>query len=475
MYNTENKIPKIIHQLWIGPKPAPIVLMNTWKEKNPSFTYILWNEEEFIKRDITFECQKRIDEIEEINGKADIMRWELLYKYGGVFIDADSICIESIDDEIMNKNSFAGWEQEEVRKGLIATGTMGFPKKHPLPKAAIKWIKKNEVSQEKGNMMAWQSVGPGLLTRLYESCKFKDLHIFPSYTFLPIHLTGLEYKSHGKIYAFQAWGSTKQSYDTLNNISLPSQFLIPSPEQSVSVLVSSYNTKGIYVKDCLESIKNQIGHFNIELVWVNDGSDILTTKLLKKYLDIFEKTTRFTKVIYHENDKNYGIGYSLNLGINMCSNEIIIKMDSDDIMIDKRIITQLTFMHNNPSIMICGGQINCFRDNVENIVNVTNHKSLTWEDYKKNPSHWFVNHPTLCYRKTAILEIGNYDKNKSRMTEDFELALRMLKHYGYVFNFEDVLLNYRLHDKQVTFSGGEEGPSYWHKIRLELINKLINS
>lgn len=475
MNNTENKIPNIIHQLWIGPKPAPIVLMNTWKEKNPNFTYILWNEEEFIKRDMTFECQKRIDEIEEINGKADIMRWELLYKYGGVFIDADSICIEPIDDELMNKKCFSGWEQEEVRKGLIATGTMGFPKNHPLPKAAIKWIKKNEVSQRKASMMAWQSVGPGLLTRLYNSCKFNDLHIFPSYTFLPIHLTGLEYKSHGKIYAFQAWGSTNQSYDTLNNLELPIQFLMPPPEQSVSILVSSYNTKGIYVKDCLESIKNQIGHFNIELVWINDGSDVLTTNLLKKYLDIFEKTTRFTKVIYHENDKNYGIGYSLNLGVNMCSNEIIIKMDSDDIMIDKRIISQLTFMNDNPSIMICGGQINCFRDNIENIVSITNHKSLTWEDYKKKPSHWFVNHPTLCYRKTAILEIGNYDKNKSRMTEDFELSLRMLKHYGYVFNFEDVLLNYRLHDKQVTFSGGEEGPSYWNKIRLELIDKLIKS
>ena len=33
-------IPKIIHQLWIGPKPAPINLMNTWKEKHPDFEYI---------------------------------------------------------------------------------------------------------------------------------------------------------------------------------------------------------------------------------------------------------------------------------------------------------------------------------------------------------------------------------------------------------------------------------------------------
>ena len=103
-------IPKIMHQLWIGPKPAPITLMDTWKKLNPDFEYIHWNEAEFIKRNMTFKCQSKIDEIEEINGKADILRWEILYKYGGVFLDADSICIEPVDNELMNKPCFAGWE-----------------------------------------------------------------------------------------------------------------------------------------------------------------------------------------------------------------------------------------------------------------------------------------------------------------------------------------------------------------------------
>ena len=71
-------IPKIIHQLWIGSKPAPIILMNTWKDKNPDFEYIFWNEEEIKKRNFVFKLQDKIDDIEEINGKADIMRWEIL-------------------------------------------------------------------------------------------------------------------------------------------------------------------------------------------------------------------------------------------------------------------------------------------------------------------------------------------------------------------------------------------------------------
>ena len=466
-------IPKIIHQLWIGSKPAPTTLMSTWKDKHPDFEYIFWNEEEIKKREFIFKCQDKIDEIEEINGKADIMRWEILYKYGGVFLDADSICIEPIDEELLNKKCFAGWEQEEIRPGLIATGTMGFPVKHQLVKKAIKWILNNEVSQQKAQLMAWQSVGPGLLTRMYDTGEFSDLHIFPSYTFLPIHHKGLEYTGHGKIYAFQAWGSTKQSYDILNNIVLPPQFTMPSIEQSISILVSSYNTKGIYIKECLESIKNQEGYFNIELIWINDGSDELHTKLLKKFLENFNKTSRFTRVVYYENEENRGIGYTLNKGIHMCSHDLIIKMDSDDIMINNRIKTQFEFMNINPQIMICGSQIKCFKDNINNIVSITNHPCITWSEYKNKKSHWFSNHPSLCYRKKAVLEAGNYDITKYRMTEDFELTLRMLKTHGYLHNLDGPLLYYRLHDNQVTHQGGKEGSSYWYKIRENLINDLI--
>jgi hypothetical protein len=466
-------IPKIIHQLWIGPKPAPITLMNTWKDKHPNFEYIYWNEAEIIKRNMKFRCQDKIDDIEEINGKADIIRWEILYKYGGIFIDADSICIEPFDDVIFSRPCFAGWEQEELRKGLIATGTMGFPEKHPLVKSAVNWIINNEVSQSKANLMAWQSVGPGLLTRMYNTNKFKDLHIFPSYTFLPVHLTGLEYTGHGKIYAFQAWGSTKQSYDTMNSLQLPEQFL--KPTKSVSILVSSYNTKIMYIQECLKSIKCQVGEFNIELVWINDGSNELNTVLLKNCLDNFEKTTRFTNVVYFENETNKGIGYSLNLGINMCSNEIIIKMDSDDIMFPDRIIKQLTFMEMNPDIQICGAQVSFFKKNIENKINSTTHPSISWDEYIKNKSHWITNHPTLCYRKSAVINVGNYDKNKSRMTEDFEIALKLLKHYKYIYNFQEPLLYYRIHEEQVTNSGGLEGREYWNKIRFDLIENLINS
>jgi mannosyltransferase OCH1-like enzyme len=465
-------VPKIIHQIWIGPKPAPTKLMNTWKEKHPDFEYIFWNEEEFVKREMIFECQNKINEMEEYCGKTDIMRWEILYKFGGIYIDADSFCIEKLDDEILKK-SFAGWENEVKRPGLIAVGTMGFTVNHPMPKKAIEYIKNNEVSYAKTGKMAWQNTGPVLLTNIYneDSNNSKIFNILNSYTFLPHHFTGQDYNGHGKIYAFQKWGSTWNAYDTLNNSVLPEKYMTPPINNSVSILVSSYNTKIYYIKECLESIKHQIGWFNIELVWINDGSDLLNTKLLKNVLSNFENTTRFTKIVYHENEKNMGVAYSLNLGVTLCSNEFIIRMDSDDIMVEDRIVKQIDYMFKNPDTQICGGQIQMFRDNIGNVVGVTSHKSLTLKEFKKNPIHWIVNHPTLCYRKSAILNVGNYDPNFNKI-EDFELMLRFLKHYKYIHNMEDVLLYYRLHEQQITHNGCTEGRAHWHAKRMELINAI---
>ena len=69
-------IPKTIHQIWIGNLEPPVSLMNSWKNKNPGFKYILWDEERI--RAEKFASQVKIDEIEEYCGKADIIRYEIL-------------------------------------------------------------------------------------------------------------------------------------------------------------------------------------------------------------------------------------------------------------------------------------------------------------------------------------------------------------------------------------------------------------
>ncbi len=85
-----------------------------------------------------------------------------------------------------------------------------------------------------------------------------------------------------------------------------------------------------------------------------------------------------------------------------------------------------------------------------------------------------MNHPTLCYRKSAIIEVGNYNETLNEISEDFELELRVLKKYNYIHNFQEVLLNYRMHDNQITKNHGKKGKQHWHEYRNKLIESLMN-
>jgi glycosyltransferase involved in cell wall biosynthesis len=450
-------IPTILHQIWIGPLPPPLKMMETWRTKHSNFEYIYWNEDEIKKRGMIFECQKQIDDMPEYNGKADIMRWEILNKYGGYFVDADSICIEPFDHYFINKLAFATFENESVRQRLIATGTMGFIPKHHLLVDIIKWIQGEEADQMFKNVRAWGTVGPGLLTRFLETGNYPDFTVYPSHCFLPIHFTGASYKGHKKVYGYQAWGTANNSYDKINEITLPKQLC--SPKFWISILVCSYNTCLSFLKECLDSIRSQNGHFGIELVWINDGSSGEYTAYLESELNRFTLNSRFCKVVYHTLDENLGVAKALKKGVELCSNELIFRMDSDDIMLPDRIMKQLEFMKTHSDCVVCGTNMQMFSlqaNGKRSLDRETKHsEKITWQHFysmKVRPT-WIMNHPTLCFRKSAVLAVGNYNSERDRAfsLEDYELELKLMHKYGVVYNLQESLLYYRIHPEQITY------------------------
>lgn len=467
------KIPKILHVMWIGRKPAPLNMMMSWKKKNPDFEFIFWNEAEITKRGLVFKCMKQINDIQEICGKCDIMRWEILYEYGGVFVDADSICIEPIDDVFMNKQAFATYENENTRKDLVALGILGFIPNHPLCRDIINWISDSALSEAIiRDQKAWMSVGNARLTTLLNTGNYPDFSIFPSYYVLPIHHTGLVYEGHGKVYANQLWGSSNDNYDTMNDIKLSKEFDVPV--LWFSVLIPSYNTKREFLRNCLDSIKNQNGHFGIELVWINDGSDQDCTNFLEEELYNFGKNTRFIKIKYIRFGKNKGICESLNIGVQVCSNEYIFRMDSDDIMFPNRLKIQYAFMISHPDAVVCGGGIRIFNDGP--IRDIFHEQKISWTEYinQDDVSTWIMNHPTLCYKKSAVLSVGNYNTDFIRkpFAEDYELELRLMKRFGCLYNIDEVLIYYRVHEDQVTIKYKDLIESTLNNIYINVKNNI---
>ena len=113
------------------------------------------------------------------------------------------------------------------------------------------------------------------------------------------------------------------------------------PKQGVSIIICSYNTKVSHLKQCLESIANQEGHFSIELVWVNNGSNKETTNYLEMLLDKFNTTTRFCTIKYVKNKKQKDIEECFHDNLQLCTNTLVFKMNSDTIMPPNKILKQL--------------------------------------------------------------------------------------------------------------------------------------
>ena len=361
------KIPKTIHQFWFGDQSKrPTKFLQTWKDKHPDWEYILWTEDEIAKRGIIFECNRQINEIPEINGKADIIRWEILYQFGGVAMDADSYCITSLNNDIdlfLNNNGWSSFENENVRKGLVACGAMGFPPKHPLLRDIINHIKTLDLHPSICQYKAWVTVAVALITQILDTGKYLDFTILPSHMFLPYHFTGVKYDGHKIVYAYQEWGSTKQNYDQMNQIELPADLVEPTaPTEWISILIPSFNADPRHVRECLDSIRQQIGYFGMEIVWINDGSDGEHSEILEQQLDTWKKSTRFCNLVYKRLSVNCGIGTALVEGTGLCSHDLIFRMDADDVMKSNRITKQLVFMKNNTDCMLCGTNIQFFQD-----------------------------------------------------------------------------------------------------------------
>lgn len=206
-------IPKIIHQLWVGEKEAPSILMETWKNRHPDWQYTFWDEKKLIDEfPGGLENQQAFDVMAELNGKCDIARYEILYKYGGFFIDADSICIKKLTDTLLRNDSFSCFENEDVRGSLVAAGYLASTKQNLLMRHLIDEIKTLSINPAfLKNNRAWLTVGPWLLTTTICKHFYKKIRIYPSYYFIPVHYSGRTHPRAHEAFAHQFWGSTPDS------------------------------------------------------------------------------------------------------------------------------------------------------------------------------------------------------------------------------------------------------------------------
>ena len=171
--------------------------------------------------------------------------------------------------------------------------------------------------------------------------------------------------------------------------------------------------------------------------------------------------------------ENKGLGTALNIGMKACSNELVARMDSDDISAYDRFEKQLKFMNIHPEIAVCGGQISEFIDTPDNIVTYRN-VPLEANDCRK----YFRNrdplsHMTVMLRKSAVMAVGNY--LPWHLDEDTYLWGRLLKNGYEIANLPDILVNVRVGKEMYARRGGwKYFKSDSKMLRWKLENGLIS-
>lgn len=217
--------------------------------------------------------------------------------------------------------------------------------------------------------------------------------------------------------------------------------------ENYSVLMSVYiKEKPEYLKEAIDSILNQTMKTD-DFVLVCDGP--LSEGLDKVIADY--ATTYSGLFNVYRLEKNMGLARALNNGILQCKNEIIARMDSDDISAPNRMEKQLAAMKAQNADIV-GSNIIEFVGNISNTKNTREVPRENEDIIKFAKKRSPFNHPSVMYKKSAVVAAGFYEDY--RYFEDYNLWVTML-HKGFKgYNIQENLLYMRAGEDMYKRRGG---------------------
>lgn len=170
-------IPKKIHQIWLG-GPVPDVYkkyMDSWKTMHPDWEYKLWTD----KDNIQIKAKRLFVSAHNPAMKSDIMRYEILRQFGGLYVDTDFECLKPFDD-LMFLDFFAGISYDSVLQ--LYNGLIASVPNHPIMNDCV-----NVDSDYHGNTPSqiMNATGPNYFTKCFLRSVVGHVVAFPTEYFYP--------------------------------------------------------------------------------------------------------------------------------------------------------------------------------------------------------------------------------------------------------------------------------------------------
>ncbi len=139
-------IPKTIHQIWLGKSPMPKnyqYFLETWRQHHPDWQIKVWNQEDILKEnfpniDLFFLARSYAEQ-------ADIARYEIIYRYGGLYVDTDIECFTNFDELHHKYDFYINMEPPALNKKqvTIANNMIAAVPNHPILERTLLNIRSN--------------------------------------------------------------------------------------------------------------------------------------------------------------------------------------------------------------------------------------------------------------------------------------------------------------------------------------------
>ena len=206
--------------------------------------------------------------------------------------------------------------------------------------------------------------------------------------------------------------------------------------EKFSVLMSLYKKENPkYLDTSLNSVFSQTIPPN-QVVLILDGpvgDDLL--EVVNKYKNLYSSLEVYPQ------PTNKGLSTALNVGMEKCRNEIVFRMDTDDVCYSNRFERVLREYDNNQGLDIVGSFATMIDEEGNEIKGMT--APVTQEEIYKNVWTCPFIHPTVSFKKTALLRAGSYNPNSGPRQDDYELWFRCVENGLKCKNIEEPLLYYR--------------------------------
>ncbi|MGK0466562.1 glycosyltransferase [Clostridium sp.] len=217
-------------------------------------------------------------------------------------------------------------------------------------------------------------------------------------------------------------------------------------ELKYSVLMSVYYKENpSYFRDSIKSMLEQSVKPD-EIIIVADG------KLTPELDAVFEefKDNSVIKVIRLK--VNSGLGEALSIGIKECRNELIARMDTDDLSDAYRCEKQLQCFYKNKRLSVVGTAVSEFIDDPD--IRVAYKGVKTGDKDIKNQMKYrnAFNHPSVMFKKSEVLQAGSYEQ--WFLNEDYYLWIRMMEQSAIFENIDEPLLKMRITNDTYLRRGG---------------------